>query len=71
MLLTGSTVASNARRSLINNKKGPQWPLELSFYYAAERTYVCAECDLRIDRDLNAAHNIRNFIIESGRLDLR
>ena len=41
------------------------------FYYAVDRTYVCTGCCLRIDRDLNAAHNIRNFIIASGRPDLR
>ena len=28
-----------------------------------ERTYVCPECGLEIDRDLNAAINIRNFAL--------
>ena len=37
----------------------------------ADRTYVCPECGLQIDRDLNAAHNIRNFIVGSVRPDLR
>lgn len=37
----------------------------------ADRTYVCPECGLQIDRDLNAAHNIHNFIVGSVRPDLR
>ena len=28
-----------------------------------ERTYICPECGLEIDRDTNAALNIRNFAL--------
>ena len=31
-----------------------------------ERTYICAECGLKIDRDLNAALNLRDWYIEKN-----
>ena len=30
-----------------------------------KRTYICPECGLEIDRDLNAAKNIRNFSLRN------
>lgn len=29
------------------------------------RTYICPECGLEIDRDINAAINIRNFALRN------
>lgn len=56
---------------VLNNKRGHYGPLSFLFTMQWIRTYVCTECCLRIDRDLNAAHSIRNFIAGSGRPDLR
>ena len=44
--------------SQICNKCGHRQKLELD-----ERTYVCPECGNKIDRDVNAALNIRNFAL--------
>ena len=30
-----------------------------------ERTYVCPECGMTMDRDMNAAINIRNFALRN------
>lgn len=30
-----------------------------------ERTYVCSECGMTMDRDVNAAINIRNFALRN------
>ena len=37
----------------------------------SERTYVCPNCGLTIDRDLNAAHNLRQYIAGHVEPDLR
>ena len=46
--------------SQICSKCGNQQKLKLS-----ERTYICPHCGLEIDRDLNAAINIRNFALRN------
>lgn len=49
MLLTGSTVASNARRSLINNKIGGHYG-PLSFLLLCSGAYLCVHRMLPPDR---------------------